>query len=89
MAKVEIYTSGLCGYCHRAKTLLNRKGVAFTEYEVDVTPGKRDEMLKRANGRRTVPQIFIDDVHVGGFDDLVALDRTGRLAPMLAGERAP
>lgn len=84
MAKVEIYTTGLCGYCYRAKKLLGDKGVAFHEIDVEMTPGARDEMLSRSGGRRTVPQIFIDGRHVGGSDDLYALDRAGGLDPLLA-----
>lgn len=83
MPLVEIYTADYCPYCTRAKKLLTAKGVAFKEY--DVGSGGRDEMTRRANGRTTVPQIFIDDVHVGGCDDLHALDREGKLDPMLAG----
>lgn len=79
MPKVEIYTTGLCPYCHRAKALLTKKGVPFVEYETDVEPGRRAEMIERAKGRRTVPQIFIDGEHVGGSDDLHALDRAGGL----------
>jgi glutaredoxin 3 len=81
--KVEIYTTALCPYCRRAKALLDKKGVAYTEYEVDVTPGKLDEMLKRSAGRGTVPQIFIDDRGIGGSDDLYALDRQGKLDRLL------
>ena len=84
MARIEIYTSPLCGYCHAAKRLLTRKGVAFTEYDTLADPAHRAEMLRRANGRRTVPQIFIDDRHIGGSDDLHALDRAGGLDPLLA-----
>lgn len=83
MPKIEIYTSPFCGYCHRAKQLLTQKGAAFTE--IDVMNGNvRDEMMKRANGRHTVPQIFIDGRHVGGCDDLYALDQAGGLDPLLA-----
>jgi glutaredoxin 3 len=84
MAKVEIYASQLCGYCAMAKRLLKSKGVAFEEYDVDANPALRAEMTRRANGARTVPQIFIDGVHVGGCDDLHALDRRGGLDPLLA-----
>ncbi len=84
MAKVEIYTSQLCGYCAMAKRLLKSKGVAFEEFDVDADPARRAEMMRRANGGRTVPQIFIDGAHVGGSDDLHALDRRGALDPMLA-----
>jgi glutaredoxin 3 len=83
MPNVEIYTSPLCGYCHAAKRLLTSKGVPFTEYDVVRTPEKRQEMLGRANGRHTVPQIFIGQTHVGGYDDMAALDREGRLDPLL------
>ena len=83
MAKVEIYTTPICPYCLRAKRLLTDKGVAFTEIDVSGDPGKREEMLARADGRYTVPQIFIDGVGVGGSDDLHDLDRAGKLDPML------
>jgi glutaredoxin 3 len=86
-AKVEIYTKYMCPFCFRAKLLLENKGVDYVEYDAAGGPN-RDEMLSRANGRTTVPQIFIDDVHVGGCDDLVALDHAGRLDPMLAGAAA-
>lgn len=85
MARVEIYTKFGCPYCARAKALLGQKGVEYEEYEINSSPGKRDEMLERSNGRHTVPQIFIDGRHVGGSDDLAALEREGRLDPMLAG----
>lgn len=83
MAQVEIYTSPFCGYCHRAKRLLAQKGVSFTEIDVIADPARRPEMERRANGGRTVPQIFIDGRHVGGCDDIHALDRAGRLDPLL------
>lgn len=83
MAQVEIYTKSWCGYCARAKDLLSRKGVAFDEYDISMGGPKRQEMLHRAPGVATVPQIFIDDHHVGGCDDLVALDRSGKLDPLL------
>lgn len=76
---IRVYSTAFCGYCERAKALLARKGLAFTEIRVDEDPGQRDEMLRRSGGRRTVPQIFIGDRHVGGFDDLYALDRSGGL----------
>ena len=84
MKSVEIYTSPLCGYCHAAKRLLTGKGVSFTEFNVMMNPAKRQEMMQRANGRHTVPQIFIGQDHVGGYDDLAALERAGKLDPMLA-----
>jgi glutaredoxin 3 len=83
MAKIEIYTSPFCGYCHRAKALLGRKGVEYTEIDVMMDGGRRMEMMKRANGRHTVPQIFIDGRHIGGCDDLYALDDAGGLDPLL------
>jgi glutaredoxin 3 len=84
MAKVTIYTTGLCPYCHAAKSLLGKKGVAFDEIDVTYDDAARHAMSKRAGGRRTVPQIFIGDAHVGGCDDLYDLDSKGRLDPMLA-----
>jgi glutaredoxin 3 len=84
MARVEIYTKMFCGYCTAAKRLLARKGVDFEEYDITLGGPKRAEMLQRANGRTSVPQIFIDGVHVGGSDDIHALDHDGRLDPMLA-----
>ena len=83
MANIEIYTSPWCGYCHRAKRLLDKKGVAYTDYDVTVEPGRRQEMLRRAPGGFTVPQIFIGGKHVGGCDELYGLERAGRLDPML------
>lgn len=85
MAKIEIYTKAFCGYCHRAKALLARKGAAFEEYDITTGGPKRAEMLQRANGRTTVPQIFVDGRHVGGSDDLARLDQSGQLDAMLAG----
>lgn len=79
MAKVEMYTTMWCPYCARARALLERKGVAFTDIDLDEEPGRRTEMVQRASGRRTVPQIFIDGEHIGGSDELVALDRSGKL----------
>ena len=84
MPNIEIYTSPLCGYCHAAKRLFADKGVTYTEYDVARDPSKRQEMMGRANGRHTVPQIFIGDTHVGGYDDMAALDRSGKLDPLLA-----
>ncbi|MBD3728471.1 MAG: glutaredoxin 3 [Sphingomonadales bacterium] len=83
MAKVEIYTKAFCGYCHRAKALLKKKGVDFEEIDITMDSAKRQEMLSRKPDARTVPQIFIDDVAVGGSDDIHALDRAGKLDPML------
>ena len=84
MPRVEIYTKMLCPYCARAKRLLGEKGVAYEEYEISSDGAKRQEMIQRANGRHTVPQIFIDDRHVGGSDDLAELERKGELEPLLA-----
>lgn len=84
MKAVEIYTSPMCGFCHAAKRLLTQKGVWFSEVDVWAEPDRKAEMIQRANGGRTVPQIFIGDVHVGGCDDLFALERSGKLDPLLA-----
>jgi glutaredoxin 3 len=84
MAKVEIYTKAFCGYCFRAKQLLGSKGVDYEEFDITMGGPKRAEMIQRANGRSTVPQVFIDGKHVGGSDDLAALDRQGGLDPLLA-----
>ena len=84
MANVTIYTSPLCPYCHRAKRLLQSKGVEFNEVDVSMDADARSDMIRLANGRTTVPQIFIDQTHVGGSDDLQALDRAGKLDPLLA-----
>ncbi|AXJ96330.1 MULTISPECIES: glutaredoxin 3 [unclassified Sphingomonas] len=84
MAKVEIYTKAFCPYCSRAMRLLADKGVAPTEYDITLGGPKRAEMIDRAGGRTTVPQVFIDDRHIGGSDDLAALDARGGLDPLLA-----
>ncbi|WP_027257019.1 glutaredoxin 3 [Leisingera aquimarina] len=84
MNTVEIYTSPLCGFCHAAKRLLNQKGVTFSEINVLAQPDRKAEMIQRANGGRTVPQIFIGETHVGGCDDLFALEQAGKLDPLLA-----
>ncbi len=83
MAKVEIYSSMLCGFCYRAKKLLEQKGVDFTEIDVMRHPSRRAEMVQRAGGRTSVPQIFIDDRHIGGCDDLYALDASDKLDALL------
>ena len=83
MPKIIIYTTALCPYFDRAKLLLKRKGIIeIREIRIDLDPAQQDIMLKKT-GRRTVPQIYIDDFHVGGFDDLAALDHAGKLAPLL------
>lgn len=82
--KVEIYTWRTCPYCIRAKSLLKKKNVEFTEYAIDGDSKARDLMSTRAEGRRSVPQIFIDDQHIGGCDDLYELDAQGRLDSLLA-----
>lgn len=84
MTTVEIYTSPLCGFCHAAKRLLNEKGVSFSEVDVLREPGRKAEMITRANGGRTVPQIFVGETHLGGCDDLFALERAGKLDSLLA-----
>jgi len=83
MKPVEIYTSPLCGFCHAAKRLLNEKGVEFSEIDIWADPARKPEMISRANGRYTVPQIFVGETHVGGCDDLYALERAGKLDPLL------
>ena len=85
MKPVEIYTTPLCGYCHAAKRLLTQKGVAFSEIDVSRDPALRSAMVQRAAGRRTVPQIFVGDTHVGGCDDLYALEGAGKLDALLQG----
>jgi len=89
MPPVEIYTTRFCPYCHTAKALLKRKGVAFTEINLSQDYARRAEMIERANGRMTVPQIFIGEVHVGGSDDLHALERAGKLDALLTGNGQP
>lgn len=84
MKPVEIYTSPLCGFCHAAKRLLNQKGVSFSEIDVLADPGRKPEMIERASGGRTVPQIFVGETHVGGCDDLFALEDAGKLDALLA-----
>ena len=83
MAKVEMYSTMWCPYCARARALLEHKGVAFTEIDLMEEPGRRDEMIRRAGGRTTVPQIFINGEHIGGCDEMLALDRAGGLDPKL------
>jgi glutaredoxin 3 len=83
MARIEIYTKSFCPYCARAKRLLGDKGAAFEEYEISAGGEKREEMIQRAGGRTTVPQIFINDRHIGGSDDLAALEREGKLDAMI------
>lgn len=83
MPQVEIYTKPYCPYCTRAKVLLADKGVSFSEYDISISGSLRVEMLERAKGGATVPQIFIDGTHVGGSDDLAQLNREGRLDPLL------
>jgi glutaredoxin 3 len=83
MNQVTLYTTPFCGYCLAAKRLLGRKGVPFHEIDVAGDPARRAEMTERARGRRTVPQIFVGERHVGGFDDMAALERAGELDPLL------
>jgi glutaredoxin 3 len=86
MTQVEIYTTRYCGYCHSAKALLTRKGIPFVEIDVSGNPEDRGKMVERANGRMTVPQIFVGSTHVGGSDELHALSRAGELDALLAAE---
>ncbi|CAM5392124.1 Glutaredoxin 3 [Mycolicibacterium aubagnense] len=88
MVDVTIYTRMMCGYCAAAKRLLDRKGVTYTEHDASFSPELRQEMIQRANGRATFPQIFVGDVHVGGCDDLHALEDAGRLDVLLTGAEA-
>ena len=84
MKTVRIYTTPICPYCVRAKSLLSKKGVAFEEIDIFMSDEARQEMLSNSGGARTVPQIFVGDTHVGGCDDLYALDKAGKLDPLLA-----
>lgn len=84
MAKIEIYTKAFCPYCTRAKALLDGKQAEYEEFDITMGGPKRQEMIERANGGTTVPQIFIDGKHIGGSDDLAALERRGALDPLLA-----
>lgn len=84
MAQIEIYTTFMCPYCSRAKALLDKKGQTYNEIDVSYDAAKREEMTQKAGGRRTVPQIWINGTHVGGSDDLYALERDGKLDAMLA-----
>lgn len=83
MPAIEMYTTAICPYCVAAKNVLKSKGLQYSEIRIDTDPARLAEMLERSNGRRTVPQIFINGIHVGGHDDLVAADRSGRLAEIL------
>lgn len=83
MPKIELYSTAVCPYCVAAKNLLKSKGLQWNEVRVDADPAQRDLMLQRSGGRRTVPQIFVNDQHVGGYDDLVAADRSGKLKQLL------
>jgi glutaredoxin 3 len=86
MVRITMYSTGVCPYCQRAEMLLKSKGVAeIDKIRIDLEPARRGEMMQRT-GRRTVPQIYIGEVHVGGYDDLAALDRAGKLAPLLNGQ---
>ena len=85
MPQITVYTTATCPYCHRAKVLLRRKNLAFTEIPMDGDPRARREMTARAHGRMTVPQIFFNDVHIGDCDELHALDREGKLDELLDG----
>jgi glutaredoxin 3 len=86
MSKVLMYTTAICPYCVAAKNYLKHKGVDYSEVRVDTDPARRTEMMERAR-RTSVPQIFVGDIHVGGYDDMVALDRAGKFAPLLEAAR--
>lgn len=88
MQPVTIYTRPLCGYCSRAVSLLEKKGADFTEIPAGMDREKKQEMIQRSNGAQTFPQIFIGDIHIGGCDDLMALERAGKLDALLSGEEA-
>jgi glutaredoxin 3 len=83
MPKIEVYSTATCPYCVAAKNLLKSKGLEWVEVRIDTDPAQRDSMLTRSGGRRSVPQIFVNDQHVGGYDDLVAADRNGKLSQLL------
>lgn len=83
MSKIEVYSTAVCPYCVAAKNLLKSRGLEWVEVRIDTDVVQRDAMLARSGGRRTVPQIFVNDQHVGGYDDLVAADRSGKLAQLL------
>jgi len=83
MPKIEVYSTAVCPYCVAAKNLLKSKGLEWTEVRIDLDAAQRDSMLARSGGRRTVPQIFVNDQYVGGFDDLVAAERSGKLTQLL------
>ncbi len=84
MPQIVVYSGPDCPYCQRAKMLLQKKGVSFEEINIRTDPARREEMLQKSNGRQTIPQIFIDGKHIGGCDDLYALDAAGKLDPLLA-----
>jgi glutaredoxin 3 len=83
MPRIELFSTAVCPYCIAAKNLLKARGLHWNEVRVDTDPVQRDAMLARSGGRRSVPQIFVNDQHVGGYDDLVAADRSGKLAQLL------
>lgn len=83
MSKIEVYSTAVCPYCVSAKNLLKSKGLEWTEIRIDTDASQRETMLKRSGGRRSVPQIFVNDQHVGGYDDLLAADRSGKLTQLL------
>ncbi|MCF2906064.1 glutaredoxin 3 [Octadecabacter sp. CECT 8868] len=85
MATVELYTTPICGFCHATKRLLDSKGVSYSDVDVMADPSRRAEMTQRANGGRTVPQVFIDGAHIGGNAELQALERAGKLDALLSG----
>lgn len=88
MPEIDVYTTPYCPFCIRAKALLDNKGAAFTEIDLMTQPDRRQEMVERSNGGYTVPQIFIDGAHIGGCDELYALERSGGLDPLLQSKAA-
>jgi glutaredoxin 3 len=84
MSKIEVYSTAVCPYCVAAKNLLKSRGLEWTEVRIDTDAAEREAMLTRSGGRRSVPQIFVNDQHVGGYDDLLAADRSGKLAELLS-----
>ncbi|MGA9420907.1 MAG: glutaredoxin 3 [Rhodanobacteraceae bacterium] len=85
--RIDLYTSSTCLYCTGAKNILRMRGLAFEEIRIDLDPARREEMLARSGGRRSVPQVFINNIHIGGYEDLVSADRSGRLAELIGEDR--
>ncbi|MGA8278748.1 MAG: glutaredoxin 3 [Rhodanobacteraceae bacterium] len=87
MPRIDLYTSATCLYCTGAKNILRQRGLAFEEIRIDLDPARGEEMVARSGGHRSVPQIFINNTHIGGYEDLVSADRSGRLAEILGEDR--